>query len=151
MKKKYEVLVSYQTTKQITVAIETADPEQVNSLAHEAASQRNDWSEGDDPVQMQYEIVQEEEVMVDEAHKATMLTLLAEVKKHALAHYSEGWDVVVETMSDAEILDELNESGKQTLEEVVVYFETASDKHAGAVYCWKIQCSEHRAVAGYHY
>ena len=32
---------------------------------------------------------------------------LPAIKAHAIAHYEEGWDVLIECMSDAEILDEI--------------------------------------------
>jgi hypothetical protein len=34
-------------------------------------------------------------------------TFLPAIRSHALAHYEEGWDVVIETMTDVEILEEI--------------------------------------------
>lgn len=67
-----------------------------------------------------------------------MIQLIEEIKQYALNNYDKGWDVVVETMSDEEIGDELVESGATTLKQAVKWFEEIP----GPVGIWLHQLSE---------
>ena len=53
------------------------------------------------------------------------MTLLEQVKQYALDNYENGWDVIVECYTDAELLEDIG--SRTTLEEVVKFFTSEEE------------------------
>ena len=58
-------------------------------------------------------------------------TLLAsEVLEYATEHYANGWDVVVETMTHAEVKAQLIEAGIKTIDKAITHFGELVQMHS---------------------
>ncbi len=68
------------------------------------------------------------------------MTLLEQVKQYALDNYENGWDVIVECYTDAELLEAIGK--RKTLKSVVKFF--TSKKEMGPVAAWQHQRMETR-------
>jgi hypothetical protein len=69
-----------------------------------------------------------------------VMTLLEQVKQYALDNYGNGWDVIVEAYTDAELLEAIGK--RKTLKSVVKFF--TSKKEMGPVAAWQHQLMETR-------
>lgn len=49
--------------------------------------------------------------LIEQVAYASTLDMVVGIKKHALAQYDQGWDIIVECYTDAEILEVIEEQG----------------------------------------